>query len=519
MDALLIQIRTIVYGIWRRKWYALAAMWVICAAGWLGVSRIPDSYEASARIYVDTNSVLPALLKGPIGPNVYGQVDAMRRTLVSRPNMEKVIRRVDLHLTVDDEVGMDRLIATLQRDIKIASQGPDLFKISYTTDDVNLSDRQRAEMARRVVQNLIAIFFEANVFGAQNDLREARRFLDEQIAEYERQLDEAERRRVRFEQENLGFLPGDQNFTTLLRNARTQLSDTDDRIQELSLIRGELKRQLSGTAEIVTPRGADGTPLTISGPLSGRIAAVQQQIDALRLRGFTDQHPDVLAAKRQLDMLMEDQARLNDSGANAGVGNPIYEEIRIKLVDVETQLASLQGRKSKLERQINDLEDKARFVPEIEGEMAKLNRDYEILKRKYEQLVAGREDARLAQDVDARTDKVNFRIIDPPELPRVPVAPNRERLLTIVLILGVLAGVGLSFLLSQLRTTYVTVDGLRDTFGLPVLGAVSAITSDQRRSRRKLELASFCVVLAALLLTYVLVIAFELTQSGGGAVA
>lgn len=514
MDALIVQIKTIVYGIWRKKWYALAAAWMVCAVGWILVSRIPDSYEASARVYVDTNSVLPALIQGPIGPNVYGQVDAMRRTLVSRPNMEKVIRRVDLHLTVDDEIEMDNLILDLQKNINIRSQGPDLFEISFLTNDKNLLDRERAEMARRVVENLVSIFFEANIFGAQNDLREARRFLDEQIADYERQLDEAERRRVAFEQQNVGWLPGENNFISQLTIAKTALYETDDRLQELGLIRRELERQLTGGTSTV--KGASVSALT-TGPLAERIKAVQQQIDALRLRGFTDKHPDVVAAQAQLDMLMADQEELaNDP--EAGLGNPIFDEIRIKLVDVETQIASLQGRRVKLERQISDLEGKAKIIPEVEGEMSKLNRDYQILKLKYEQLITSREDARLAQDVDARTDKVNFRIIDPPELPRVPVAPNRVRLLSLIMILGVLSGVGISFVLSQLRTTYLTVDGLRSAFPVPVIGAISAIPSQQKKNRLKLEAACFVVVFMALLLAYGLVMAFEIIQPTSGVI-
>ncbi|MFZ5609469.1 MAG: XrtA system polysaccharide chain length determinant [Pseudomonadota bacterium] len=511
MDAILEQVRSVTYGMWRKKWYGLAAIWLVCAIGWIAVGRIPDRYEASARIYVDTNSVLPMLLKGSVGGNIFGQVDAMRRTLISRPNLEKVIRRVDLHLMVEDEVGLERLVNELERDITISSQGADLFRISYVSGDARLSDRERAELARRVVQNLIAIFFESNIFQNRNELTEARRFLDERIAEYERQLEEAERRRAKFEQDNLGFLPRDQNYAQRLQQARQDLAQAGDEIQEAQLVREELKRQLAGTKPVYDA-GAAASAGSFASPLAMRIASIQQQIDALRLRGFTDKHPDVVSAQGQLDMLRQEEKRLMDGSDTplSATSSPLYEEIRLKLVDVETNLASLQGRRAKLERQVNDLLAQAQTVPEIEAEMLRLDRDYNIVKRKYEQLLASREEARIIQDVDTKTEKVNFRIIDPPEVPRVPVAPKRERLLTLVLVLGLAAGGGTAFLLSQLRTTYFSARSLREAFALPVLGTVSAILSDQQRGRRRLEVALFCVGIAAVFISYGLVILFEL---------
>ena len=61
-------------------------------AGWIGVSLLPDRYLVSARVYVDTQSILRPLLAGlAMQPNVNQIIEMMGRTLISRPNVERVI--------------------------------------------------------------------------------------------------------------------------------------------------------------------------------------------------------------------------------------------------------------------------------------------------------------------------------------------------------------------------------------------------------------------------------------------
>src|SRR5690349_15412329 len=86
-------------GMWHRRWVGLAAAWIVGIVAVSIVYRIPEKYEASARVYVDTESILRPLLQGlAIQPNVDQQVALMSRTLISRPNVEKLMRLADLDL-------------------------------------------------------------------------------------------------------------------------------------------------------------------------------------------------------------------------------------------------------------------------------------------------------------------------------------------------------------------------------------------------------------------------------------
>ncbi|RME62113.1 MAG: hypothetical protein D6782_12880, partial [Alphaproteobacteria bacterium] len=272
------QVMTIVYSVWRKRWYGLAAMWVVCIIGWGVVAYIPDRYRSEARIYVDTNTLLQRLVKS-VDTNPLKQVEVMRRTLISRPNLEKVIHRVDLDLTLSDDSQMEALITELQNNISLQSQGSDLFWIAYESGRPDLSDQQNAELAKRVVQNLLTIFFEGNLGVLRNTLSETRRFIDEQIADYERQLEEAEQRRADFERRYVGWLPGEQNFIQRLRQTRESLAQTEIEIKDALVVRNELQRQLAG----FSPRGEDGSASTMGGPYAQRYFGMQQQLDALYL--------------------------------------------------------------------------------------------------------------------------------------------------------------------------------------------------------------------------------------------
>src|SRR5688572_33099931 len=107
---------------WRFRWYAMGFAWIAAVAGWVAVYQMPDRYEASARVYVDTQSVLRPLLAGlAVQPNVDQVVTMMSRTLISRPNVEKVIRMSDLDITLKTPEAREAMISRLTKEIGRAS--------------------------------------------------------------------------------------------------------------------------------------------------------------------------------------------------------------------------------------------------------------------------------------------------------------------------------------------------------------------------------------------------------------
>ena len=214
MDHLLRQLNTHLRAIWRRRWLGLAVAWIVAIAGAVAVSRIPDRYEASARVYVDTESVLRPLLSGlAVQPDLNQRLTILSRTLISRPNVEKLIRMTDMDLHLQSPEQRDALIDRLSRSVSIASAGRDnLYTLAYRDSD--------PEQAKRVVQSLLSIFVESSLGDKRQDADSARRFIEEQIKVYEKRLEEAENRLKDFKLRNIQVLgPEGRDFYTRLSSA------------------------------------------------------------------------------------------------------------------------------------------------------------------------------------------------------------------------------------------------------------------------------------------------------------
>lgn len=520
MTSIYDQIVTMLYMVWRKRWYGLAAMWAVCLVGWGIVAAIPNQYEATARVFVDTNTVLPRLV-GTVNANIYRQVDIVRRTLVSRPNLEKVIRRSDLDLTVEDEAGMERLIADMMENISVKDQGGDLFTLSYRSGNPNLTDAQNAAIAKRVVTNLINIFVEGNMEGSRESYNETAQFIDRQLQEYEKQLEEAEMRRAEFQRQYMGLLPDDVNFSQRLEATQRNIRDIDFKIQQAQSARRALASQLASIPATLNAgtAPAGGAPRFDPSTTLGRIEVLERQITDSLARGYTENHPDIISARETIARLkkqhQEEVKAAGGSGAasDGGVSNPVYVDLRSRLFDRDAEIAALQAQRAQYQQELNELNARAEVLPGIEAERAKLNRDYNVIKAKYEELLRSREETRVASDLDSKTDKVQFRIVDPPQVPSKPVAPNRPLLLAGVLAAGLAVGVGLAFLLSQIHTVFVTVGNLRSTFpNMSILGAISAITSEQQRAQDRLRLGVFAFCCLGLAGVFVALLILELNR-------
>ena len=199
----------------------------------------------------------------------------------------------------------------------------------------------------------------------------------------------------------------------------------------------------------------------------------------------TDQHPDVIAQRKLIAALKDappaaevaKDAAGHDAAASAvkrSVPNAVYDQLKVKLIDADTNVVSLQRQRDDAVRYRDRLEKVQREQPGLIAEYENMDRDYTVLRRNYEELLGRLQSANIAQAADTQADKVKLQIIDPPEIPRLPVAPNRMLLVTGVLFGGLLTGTGLTVLFGQLDRSFSTADELRN-LGLPVLGGISIL--------------------------------------------
>jgi len=492
MHEVLEQLLRHVRGVWRYRWYMLLVAWLTCIAGWTVIHLLPDKYEASARIHIDTQSVLRPLLAGlAIDTNTQQRVVLMTRTLLSRPNLEKLARMTDLDLRGKSPEEMETLLDGLEKNIRIDSAGrEDLYTISYEN-----SDRQ---IAKRVVQSLLTIFIEGALGDKRQDTDVAQQFLLQQIKDYETRLVQAEERLSEFKRKNVGLMPNDgKDYFARLQKALGDLEQAKMSLHEAENRRGELKRQMEGdevSGFMVTTPSAS--------PIDRRVRTLQDQLDQLLLN-FTDNHPDVIEIKRRIeDLQLEKKQEEEAMGSTALQSNPMYQQMQMSLVETEAQLASLKARVAEHQSRVDYLQEMVDTIPKIEAEYSQLNRDYEVNKRNYETLLSRRETATISEQVEMTGDNVKFRVVDPPRVPLMPSAPDRPMMMTMVFFGAIGAGFALAFVLTQIRPTFDDRRVLKDITGYPVLGSISAVDTHELRLKRMHALTGFAVAGIALLMIY-----------------
>lgn len=493
---------------WRRRWMGVIVAWLVCGVGWVAVYMIPNQYESGARLYVDADAVLTPLLRGIAADSApTTQLEILQRTLLSRPNLEKLISKTDLDLTLNSPSDRERLLSRLATDIKVTPQTKNLFTIYYRD--------KSPKLAHDVVQTLLTIFVESATGGSRSDMENARRFLERQIQSYEQQLRAAEKRRADFRARYLEILPADNNPNVpALEGARSTAQQLEGKLQDALIARDALKQEVENTPPMLVVESGSQNAATVNGqPVKTQLQQAQEQLRMLLLKD-TDQHPDVIAQRKLIESLKAappdapvpaaaNPTAGHDAGASGvkrSVPNQVYDQLKVKLIEADTGIITLQRQRDEAVRYRDRLEKIQREQPGLIAEYQNMDRDYTVLRQNYEQLLGRLQAANIAEAADTQADKVKLQIIDPPEIPRLPVAPNRLLLVTGVLLGGLLTGAGLTVVFGQLDRSFSTVDELRN-LGLPVLGGISVLGLIPLR-QRLLTVVRFGAALAVLVCVY-----------------
>ena len=487
-------ILTFLKAIGKYRWHAVFVTWAVAIVGWAVVLKLPNQYETSARVYVDTQSILKPLLSGMTTlPNIDQQVLFMRGTLISRPNVERVMRMVDLDVKASNTKEHDKIVDELMSQIRIAgTERDDIYTISYTAPDPKLG--------KDVVQSLLTIFVEGGA-GKKQDSDKAVQFIDDQIRNYEEKLATAENSLKEFKIRNVGMLPAEgADFGSRMLSTNEALSTARLELAEAEQARNAIRRQISGKSQ-----PGDVAPVITNPEVDERIAAVNKTLDTLRTQ-YTEAHPDIVANSRLLQQLLarkQDEAKNRKRSADPGAGySPMFQQLNVALSEAEARVASLQARVSEYNSRVARLRTQSSAAPEVEAQLAQLNRDYEVNRDNYQKLVERRESAKLSGDLSSATDMLTFRVIDPPTAPPLPSGPNRLRLFSVVFVAALGAGLAAAFLLSQLRPTFLSQASLRDTTGLPILGSISMNWTGEQTVLRKRRLYALGGAILLLLVLY-----------------
>ena len=485
----------IVQAMWRHRWLAVGTAWLVCTAGWVASAFVPTKYESTARVYLNADPLLTPLLRGLAADTDPGRhLDFMQRTLLSRPNLEQLIRLTDLDTGIQTPAEKEALFKHLATDISVTPITLNLLALSYRDSD--------PVMAKNIVQSLLTIFAERMAGSSRADMDSAQRFLDGEIASYRDQLRAAEKRRADLADKYPDIVrnrspdaPGGDDGGNRLEQARATAAQLKLELTDAVSKRDTIQKELASVPATLSVD--QGLQVIVTGghltPVEERLQEIRVKLDGLLLK-YTEEHPDVKAARQAVAQLQAEATKAPGGGAGQGnaankgqIPNGAYEQIKERLLDAEADVNAVQRRLTAAETQVTKIEQIAQSAPGVLVQAQDLDRDYSVLKRNYMELVARRESTQIANAADTKTEKIQFRIVDPPQVPVIPVAPNRPLLVTYVLLLGIGAGVVAPLLVMQLDRSFATLGQLRN-LGVPILGSVSRLSIGAAQRRAALQL-------------------------------
>jgi polysaccharide chain length determinant protein (PEP-CTERM system associated) len=526
MSPALAQLLDALPALWKHRWAGLITMVISGIAGAVAVMLMPAKYEATARVYVDTQSILKPLMAGlAVQPNLDQQVQMMARTLVSRPNIERVLSMSDMDLRVKDAQEREALVEAVMKAIQ--------FKADGRTNIYSVAFRDPSQAAaRKVVQSLLSIFVESNLGDKRKDSEQAKRFIDDQIAIYEKRLLDAENALKDFKIRNIDIMPRlSSDFVKTANGLRDEANAARLELRQLENSREALRKQLTDekphfvSNEPTAPMLGRPTAAPPPSEAEQRTEIARKRLDELLMR-YTDEHPDVVIQKRVIKDLeqladADRRARVAQAAAvgapTAGGGqtvipNKVYQDIKVALADVESKIAALRARVSDVEARAQQARAAVNSIPQIEAEFVQLNRDYETNKKNFEGLITRRESAAMSGEMDSKSGVGEFRVVDPPRVTPHPVSPNRPLLLAGALLASIGAGLGVALLLSQARPTFFDGRSIRITTGLPLLGSVSMLKTPVLTRKKRRDVMIFAGGASSYLLVFAAAIVWSLTR-------
>jgi len=478
------------HGLWRYRWSALLIAWIVGVLGWLAVYAMPDTYIARTTVHIDTSSIMKPLLKGlAMETDPEEQLLVMTRVLLSRENLLAVMRKTDMDLAVDTPEQKEKMVEELAGKIRMTSntarnrRGPQasIYEISYPSHS--------PDMAYKVVSTLLNTLIEDTLNSGRTDTVMAQNFLTEQIAEYERRLADSEKRMAEFKKKNIGFMPDERGgYYTRLQKSEEKIAATKSELRLAKQRHAELRSQLSGSTTVDSSMSVES---------AAKLRNYQDQLDDLLMQ-FTDEHPDVQAMRARIARLKANMGSGSAGGGTLDQTSVLYQELKIQESQARIEVGKLQIMLAEQQRSLEELQESIDIIPQVESDLAQLDRDYQLTKERYLRLVERRESAKLAQQVEQNSSEITFKVVDAPVKPLIPAAPNRPLLLAGVLVVALAAGAAWSVLMFLLFPTFVDFKQLRKAIDLPVLGTVSLQMTDEQTRHRKTQLTTYLLAISLL---------------------
>jgi polysaccharide chain length determinant protein (PEP-CTERM system associated) len=494
---------------WRRKWLILLPFVAVSIGTALVAYMLPDQYRSDTLIMVVPQQVPESYVKSTVTTTIEERLSTISQQILSRTRLEQIIRDFNLYPRERRRGLMEDVVDRMRKDIDVQVIKGDAFRVSYVSADPRL--------AMSVAAKLAGAFIDESTTDRTALADSTTSFLDTQLADARRRLEDHEKKLADYKMKHAGELPTERDSNMqAINNLQMQIQTVIDSMNRDKDRRYQVERaiaDLSAPQSVVpnvTISGDDPTSVA-GGSTAAQLEAARAQLRILEMR-YKPDHPDIGRMKRVIhDLEARQQAEALQRPLSPGSGGPpaTPEEARqaARLKDaqneiglIDRQIAEKQAEEKRLRGLMAGYEGHVEATAGRESELTGLMRDYDTLRKTYEGLLSKQEDSKVSANLERRQIGEQFRTLDPARLPEKPISPNRPFIDLAGAAAGLGLGIGLVSLLEYRDSSFRTDDEVVSALALPVVAIIPLMlsASERLKLRHRATLVGSAVAVAVI---------------------
>ena len=466
----------------RRKWVVMIPALLLPILAYMVSLKLPNRYTSKTLVLVENQKVPENYVKPIMTEDLSYRLGTMQEQILSRTRLQPIIERFHLY---DNLGAIDDRLAEMRKAVNVRPVMPDVgartggvpgFSVSFSYRD--------PRTAQQVCSEITSMFMEENLKARQQSAQGTTEFLEKQLEDSKKKLDEQDARLAAFKSRYMGQLPdNEQTNMNLLNSLNSQLDATTSALtraqQDKTMTESMLGQQVASWRASQKMEGSNDPEM-----LQKQLADLQSKLLSLRTR-YTEDHPDVIKAKAEIEhmrqRLHEAEASAASNTASDTVKKPSsmepnnIQQLRLQVQQTQAFIKNKTDEQTRLQQEIRNVQGRLQMTPAVEEQYKAITRDYQTALGFYNELLSKKDQSQMATSLEMRQQGEQFRVMDPPNLPETPSFPNRPMIALGGLGGGLVLGIVIAFALELFDKSLRTEDDVKFYLGLPSLAAVPTL--------------------------------------------
>ena len=513
----------------RRKWVILLSVLLIHIGSVVYCVVAPDLYQSTMKLLVIPPAVSEGMVRSTANIEYKDRLKMLQQDILSGPRLLGVINEMGLFKEESRKMSSNALVSKVRKRIDMQDEGKNSFILFF--------QHENPEVAMRVTSRLGSFFVEENIRSREATAQETSKFLADEVQETRKRLEVQEEKLKQYKLQFGGELPQqEQANLNRLQRLQDQIKNNSDAIARLADRKVFLEAQISNIERNAPGAGGQDPWQTVGSgdkaslpSLLSELAARKKKLEELSMK-YTPLYPAVTQARWEVEQLEARIATMRRAAKKAGEESargasapstskqaPDIEttgvdageigRLRGQVASIDLEIVALKRESANSAHTIDQIQRKVERLPQREQEMIALSRDYDNIKRSYEELLKKKLDSEVSQKLEEKQKGEQFQVLEPANLPTRPFKPNRPLVLGLALLASFVIGVGGAFAFEMMDPTLRGTKEFRNYFDMPVLACLPLIQDDSQSRRITVRRAAVVGGLISMLGVYLVFLA------------